>query len=104
MRLSFLPIRSDDVVKLVRAGDVLTINGEAFDFTALPEGASLPREAVNCEWLAGDVARTDGVICLSLLLPHGAGAPHHALFPQPVNVVGNGAIDLPGQATMEALQ
>ncbi|HCI1794214.1 TPA: hypothetical protein NOE57_006458, partial [Pseudomonas aeruginosa] len=33
---------SDERLSLSRAGDVLTVNGQAFDFTPLPEGGELP--------------------------------------------------------------
>ena len=104
MKISFLPIRSDDQLSLERQDSVLTINGEAFDFTDIPDGATLPREAVACEWLAGDITREDGVICLTLLLPHGASAPETALFPETLELGENGAVELPGRAPMEATQ
>jgi hypothetical protein len=62
MRLTFIPQwgRPEPVMSV--AGDVLTINGAAFDFGALPDGATLPRAAVDCDWLASDVERIDGVV------------------------------------------
>lgn len=38
---------SDERLSLSRAGDVLTVNGQAFDFTPLPEGGELPTEAID---------------------------------------------------------
>lgn len=86
MHIRFSPMRRKDQLTAVVAGDVLTINGEAFDFSALPEGATLPREAVVCDWLASDVARQNSEICLTLVLPHGGNAPQQTLFPAPVHV------------------
>ncbi|MEE1706884.1 hypothetical protein [Pseudomonas aeruginosa] len=41
----YLPLPgSDEHLMLSRAGDVLTVNGQAFDFTPLPEGGELPAE------------------------------------------------------------
>lgn len=94
MHLTFSPMRRDDTLALSRTGDVLTINGEAFDFSALPEGASLPRDAVACDWLAGDVERIGGVLHLSLILPHGANAPRETRFPVPI-MAGDGPVALP---------
>jgi hypothetical protein len=81
MYISFSPQRRDNLLTLSKSGDVLTINGEAFDFSHVPDGATLPREAVTCEWLASDVEHIDGVIHLTLILPHGAQAPAETLFP-----------------------
>lgn len=49
MQFSFSPVRRDDTLELSKSGDVLTIKGEVYDFTSLPEGATLPRGAVSCE-------------------------------------------------------
>ncbi|MFN4131275.1 MAG: hypothetical protein ACK4GC_15875 [Paracoccaceae bacterium] len=95
MQITLSPMRRDDVLTLHRAGDILTINGEAFDFSPLPEGATLPREAVDCDWLASDVTRTGGALHLTLILPHGAEAPPETLFPAPVIDPANGPVELP---------
>ncbi|MGC3068963.1 hypothetical protein ACPTFM_33755, partial [Pseudomonas aeruginosa] len=44
---------SDEHLTLSRAGDVLTENGQAFDFTPLPERGELPAEAIGSQWFAG---------------------------------------------------
>lgn len=101
MIINLSPVRMDGSLALSVAGDVLTINGAAFDFTPLPEGASLPREAVDCPWLASDVARAEGEIVLALILPHGAipwPAPPEAAVvthPAPLHVAAEGPVALP---------
>ena len=60
MQITLTPMRRDDALTLHRAGDVLTINGVAYDFGPLPEGALLCRAAVGCDWLASDVGRVGG--------------------------------------------
>jgi len=95
MRITLSPVRLDTPLTLQRAGDVLTINGETFDFSTLPEGASLPASAVACALLAGDVTRQDGVLHLTLVLPHGAAAPPETLFPAPLILTGDGPVVLP---------
>lgn len=95
MLITFTPMRSDDRLTLHRAGDVLTLNGESYDFSPLPEGALLPRDAIDCRWLASDVTRTDGRLHLTLILPHGATARNEALFPQPLMLITDGPVDLP---------
>lgn len=101
MLITLNPQRRDDALTLHRAGDVLTINGTALDFTPLPEGAVLPRAAIGCDWVASDVTRAGGQLCLTLILPHGPipwPTPPEAqavLFPLPIEVAGDGPIDLP---------
>lgn len=95
MKLSFSPIRSDAVLTLDKVRDVLTLNGESYDFSALPEGATLPRAAIDCTWLASDVERIDGVLHLTLILPHGPQAVGATWTPGPVMVAQDGAVVLP---------
>ncbi|MFY1707438.1 hypothetical protein [Tritonibacter scottomollicae] len=102
MQISFTPTRCDTALNATRQGDVLTLNGEAFDFTALSEGDVLPREAVTCAWLASDVTRESGTLHLTLILPHGADAPVETRFPQPVTLAGNGPVPLPPYEVAQA--
>ena len=95
MQITLSPMRHDTPLSLDRAGDVLTINGEAFDFGPLTDGATLPRAAVDCEWLASDVERIDGALHLTLILPHGGRAPSETLFPAPVIDPPDGPVVLP---------
>jgi hypothetical protein len=94
MQIAFRPQRRDDRLTLTVSGDVLTVNGEAFDFSGIPEGATLPRDAVACDWLAGPVERQGGEIWLTLILPHGARAPSETLAPSPVTMT-DGSVPLP---------
>lgn len=95
MHITLSPVRSDATLSVHRAGDVISIDGLAFDLSALPEGATLPRAAVGCAALAGDITRQGGALHLTLTLPHGPDAPEAALFPVPVDA-GLGPVDLPG--------
>lgn len=95
MHITFSPTRLPEPMTLSRNGDMLTINGQVFDFTDLPEGAILPREAVDCALLHSGVARIDGAINLTLTLPHGANAPEETLFPAPIINPPDGLIELP---------
>lgn len=69
MNITYTPQRRDDVCDHSVSGDALTINGVEYDFSPLPDGAILPRGAVDCEWLASDVERIDGVVHLTLIEP-----------------------------------
>lgn len=77
-------------------GEVLSVNGEDFDLSAIPDGATLPREAVTSDWLASDIERIDGELTLTLRLPISANAPQDARFPAPITVTEDGPIALPG--------
>ena len=95
MRIKLTPQRNDGRLTLARKGAVLIINGEAFDFSLLPDGAVLPQDAVACDLLASDVTRVDGVLHLTLVLPHGQNAPPETLFPSPIDLFVDGEAKLP---------
>lgn len=95
MRITLSPVRLDETLTASRAGDVLTLNGEAFDFGPLPEGATLPAEAISSEWIVGPVSRIDGEMHLTLRLPHGPNPSQAVAFPAPLTVLGDGPIPLP---------
>ncbi|MFN4129781.1 MAG: hypothetical protein ACK4GC_08185 [Paracoccaceae bacterium] len=40
-------------------GDLLVLNGDDFDFGPLPKGAVLPRNAIACDWIGGDITRAE---------------------------------------------
>jgi hypothetical protein len=101
MHISLTPMRRDDRLYLTRAGDILTFNGAAFDFGPIPEGATLPQDAVNCQWLASDIWRLDGVLHLTLILPHGPLAPQATLFPVPIMLARDGPVPLPAWTELE---
>lgn len=95
MKISLIPQRRDSALELRRCGDLLTLNGEDFDLSAIPDKATLPRAAVDCAWLASDIARIDGVLQLALFLPHGPEAPAQTLFPAPLSLTVDGPVVLP---------
>lgn len=101
MFITLTPMRRDDALTLHRAGDVLTISGTEYDFTPLPEGALLPRAAVDCDWLASDVTRTGGQIRLTLILPHGTDAPAARRAPAPLSLTADGPVVLPPETHPE---
>lgn len=96
MRIVFHPQRRDDALAVVKSGDVLTINGEAFDFSALPDGATLPRDAISCGLVAGPVERVDGVLIVPLILPlHGPNPSPAVASPATLEDVPDGPVELP---------
>lgn len=99
--ITLSPVRSDTALALSKSGGVLTINGEAFDLSGVPDGATLPRAAMACDWLASDIERIGGALHLTLILPHGASAPQSTLHPQPITVTTDGPITLPAHSIEE---
>ena len=102
MKIILSPMRRDERLTFLKAGDALTLNGEAFDFTDLPNGAALPRSAISSDWFAGDVTRDEaGELTVPLILPHGANAPEATRFPAPLESVADGPVALPIYETPE---
>ena len=95
MMIKFSPFRMDEELTAVRVGDVLNLNGEDFDFGQLVEGATLPQQAITSKWFADPVNRVDGELLITLVLPHGPNAPESTRFPQPIEVTGDGPVELP---------
>ena len=95
MKINLSPQRRDDTLIVIKLGDKLTINGTEYDFTQLPDGGTLPKDAIDCEWIISDVNRVDGELELALLLPHSADATEAARFPEPVIDPADGEVELP---------
>lgn len=95
MQIRFSPVRRDDVLKVVRSGDILTINGERFDFSGLPDGGTLPAGEVPCEWITGPVERVGGSLHLSLVIPHGPTPSQAVAFPAPLIDPPEGPLAIP---------
>lgn len=95
MKITLSPQRRDDNLTVIKQGDTLTINGADYDFSVIPDGATLPKGATNCPWISSDVERIDGVLHLSLILPYGRGASDAAKFPEPIINPADGELELP---------
>lgn len=95
MHIKLNPQRRDDQITVIKSGDTLTINGEAFDFSVIPEGATLPSDAVSSEFFSGPVERIDGVLHITLTLPHGANPVQDVAFPADIIDPPDGEIALP---------
>lgn len=95
MIVSFSPVLREAKLEVEVHGDAITINGEVFDFSPLPEGATLPDTAIASDWFFGDVTRKNGVISLTISLPHGVNAPESTRFAKPIFVFKDGPVELP---------
>lgn len=95
MHITLSPIRMGETLTGYRSGDVLTLNDDVLDFGPLPDGATLPAEAIASEWVVGNVSRINGELHLTLRLPHGPNPSHAVAFPEPINVTRDGPIVFP---------
>lgn len=95
MNIFLSPQLSVDTLVIHVSGDVIKLNGVLLDFSQLPGGATLPREAIACEWIAGDVQRVAGVLHVPLLLPIADDASEAARFPEIITVTQDGPVELP---------
>ncbi|MFI8479627.1 hypothetical protein ACIGCM_03560 [Pseudomonas sp. NPDC078700] len=97
MKISLSPVSTAFPLEFSASlvGDVLAINGEPFDFSDLPEGATLPVEAIGSEHFAGPVSRIEGELQITLRFPIGPDASEAARFPKPIAVTIDGPVELP---------
>lgn len=95
MQIKFNPQRRDDSLTVVKQGDTLIVNGTEYDFSAVPEGATLPAEAIDSDLFSGPVERINDELVLTLTLPHGPNPSQAVAFPQPITVVNDGPVALP---------
>lgn len=93
--IEFSPTRTDVALSLEVVGEVVKVNGEDFDFSQIPEGGTLPAEAIDSPWFVGPVERVNGHIKLTVTLPHGPNPSDAVAFPQPVEVTEDGPVTLP---------
>lgn len=103
MHISFSPQRRSGALTIERtAPDRLRINGELFNFNPLADGDTISAGETPCEWIVGPVTRADGVIHLTLILPHGPNPSQAVAFPEPIHVTQDGPITLPGESDVDA--
>jgi hypothetical protein len=95
MKINLSPQRCDGALEVVKSGDLLIINGVSFDFSALPEGATVPAGEIPCDWIVGPVERVAGSLHLTLILPHGPNPSQPVAFPEPIIDPPDGAVPLP---------
>jgi len=104
MKIKLTPQRLDATLTASVVGDTITLNGEPFDFSQLPEGASLPAEAIESEHFIGPVERINGELHLTLRLPHGSNPSQAVAFHGPLTVLEDGLIPLPFDPEPEVIE
>ncbi len=102
MIIKLSPVRSDADLSVFKSGDTLEVNAVAIDLSRLPDGATLPAEAVGCDFVVAPIERINGDLVLTLMLPHAADAPQAARFPVDLYPV-DGQVQLPGLDLVERL-
>ncbi|WP_395593540.1 hypothetical protein AB4P93_03735 [Pseudomonas sp. B26140] len=95
MIINLYPVRRDDTLEVLKSGSVLTLNGEDFDFSKLPDGATLPASAIVSPWFNGPVENIEGQLVLTLILPIPANFSQEQAFPQPLLSVPDGLVIFP---------
>lgn len=69
MKLILFPQRRDDELSLSLQGEILTISGDMLDLSSVPEGATVPMEAIDSPFIIAPIERINGELHVSLLLP-----------------------------------
>lgn len=69
MKIIFYPQRRDDELSLSLQDEHLTISGDVLDLSTIPDGATVPMEAIDNPFVCGPIERIDGELHISLLLP-----------------------------------
>lgn len=95
MIIKLSPQRRDDTLEVSRAGGVLTINGEDFDFSQMAAGDTLPAAAIKSPWFAGQVDNVGGELELTLILPLPINYSPEQAFPAPLENVADGPVVFP---------
>lgn len=89
------PVSPKIIDSITKSGESLTINGETLDLSGIPDGATLPADAIDSEWIIGPINRIDGELHLTVLLPLGKNATEAQRFPKPITVTQDGEVPLP---------
>lgn len=87
-KITLSPQYSDAVLMLEKVGNILTLNGEKYDFSPLEEGDEIPPEAIDSYFIVGDIKKIDGIVHLTIIMPYSDGeAPEHIRFPEPIMLI-----------------
>jgi len=95
MKITLSPQRREDFLFAEISGDVLIVNGHAYDFSRMGNGDTLPRAAISDEFFAGDITKGDDKLSLTLLLPNPINYSQEQAFPVPLVDISDGRVALP---------
>lgn len=96
MRIKLSPQRRDDTLSVIKSGHTLIVNGEAFDFSQMGDGDTLPASAVSSEWFAAGVEKTGSELTLTLFFPNPWNYSPEQAFPVDLVNVPDGPVVFPG--------
>lgn len=85
--LKFSPVRSDVKTEASLSGTTLTVNGQPFNLSEIPAGASGTHETLVA------FSRDGNSYEITINLTHGAAAPHETRFPEPVTISDGWVLD-----------
>ena len=99
IKLTFVPRRADSATALEISGSILTVGGEDYDLSDVPDGATVERRAPAGALENPDLCRVsrngDEYECL-MRLNFGPNAPRETRFPAPIILENhNGPVELP---------
>lgn len=106
MIIKLSPVFSDDpAISVHVSGDIVTVNGESFDFSPIPAGYVLPLEAIGSQLFHGPVVRDqDGTLTITLRFPHPEYADESMRFPASITVLEDGHVPFPLTPPKEELK
>lgn len=96
MRIKLSPQRRDDTLEVIKDGDVLILNGEAFDFSPMGHGDTLPCSAIASTWFPADVENFGGELVVTITLPNPWNCSPEQAFPVDLVDVPDGPVVFPG--------
>ena len=99
MKFTLSPRRMDAALEADVQNDVITLNGAVLDLGQIKDGDALPAEAIDTAWISGPITRSNGVLELSLVVPHGPNPPKETAFPGSVEVA-SGVVPMPAWAVV----
>jgi hypothetical protein len=95
MNIILSPQRREEALEIFKKGEVLTINGEDYDFSPMSEGDTLPADATTCPWLVGNIEKQDGHLSVTVILPIPFNYSQEQAFPEPIMDAPDGLVELP---------
>lgn len=95
MRIKLQANRCDDTLEVIKNGNILIVNGEAFDFSPMADGDTLPYGAITSTWFPADVEHTRGELVVTLMLPNPRNYSPEQAFPVDLIDVQDGPVLFP---------
>lgn len=95
--ISYPRLGSMQPLAVSKSGQELIVNGEAYDFSVIPDGSELPHadKATGCWHFHGPIRREDGDLHITLRMPISDRPTQSQAFPEPIHVTDDGPVHLP---------